>query len=83
MTTASLNRTEAEEDAEQAEFTLIDAEAAYSGVSALVELLSACPPGQQVTGVFIRSLLVDVRMHLENVVDALSPHTAVELCKSA
>lgn len=53
------------------DFTLIDAQAAYSGVSALVELLGACPPGQQVTGIFIRSLLIDVRMHLENVVDAM------------
>lgn len=57
--------------AEEAEYTLIDAEAAYAGVSALVELLSACPPGQQVTGIFIRSLLVDVQMHLANVVDNL------------
>lgn len=59
--------------AEEAEYTLIDAEAAYAGVSALVELFSACPPGQQVTGIFIRSLLVDARMHLENVVDNLRP----------
>lgn len=62
------------------EFTLIDAQAAYSGVSALVEMLGACPPGYQVTGIFIHSLLLDVRMHLENVVGGLSPRSAMEIC---
>lgn len=52
---------------------LVDAQAAHRGVSALVELLGACEPGQQVTGIYIRSLLVDVRMHLDNVVDELTP----------
>ncbi len=56
-----------------AEYVLADAESAHRGVSALVELLSGCAPGQQVTGVFIRSLLMDVQMHLELVVDALQP----------
>lgn len=62
------------------DYTLDDAQAAYSGVSALVEMLGACPPGYQVTGIFIHSLLLDVRMHLENVVGALSPRAAMELC---
>lgn len=66
-------------DADLEDFTLVDAQAAYSGVSALVELLSACPPGHQVTGIFIHSLLVDVRMHLENVVDNLRPHTVAHV----
>lgn len=63
-------------------FTLVDAQAAYSGVSALVEMLGACPPGYQVTGIFIHSLLLDVRMHLENVVGSLSPQAAMEICSS-
>lgn len=58
------------------DFTLEDAQAAYGGVSALVELLGACQPGQQVTGIFIRSLLLDVRMHLDNVVQGLQPTLA-------
>jgi hypothetical protein len=66
--------------ADEDDFTLVDAEAAYSGVSALVELLGACPPGYQVTGIFIHSLLVDVRMHLENVVGALSPQAGAQIC---
>lgn len=59
------------------DFTLIDAQAAYSGVSALVEILAGCPPGYQVTGLFIHSLLLDVRMHLENVVGSLNPRAPV------
>jgi hypothetical protein len=58
-------------DEEDSEFARVDAEAAYRGVSALVEILSGCQPGYQVTGIFIHSLLVDVRMHLENVVGSL------------
>lgn len=75
--------TPAEEAAQDAEFTLSDAEAAYSGVSALVELLNGCQPGHQITGIFIRSLLEDVRAHLENVVGGLSPVAAVELCQAS
>lgn len=56
---------------EDDDYTLEDAQAAYDGVSALVELLGACQPGQQVTGIFIHSLLTDVRAHLENVVGNL------------
>lgn len=56
--------------------TLADAQAAFSGVSCLVEILGKCAPGEQVTGIFIRSLLVDVKMHLDNVVDALRPDAA-------
>ena len=67
---------------EDEEFTLVDAQAAYSGISALVEMLGACPPGYQVTGIFIHSLLLDVRMHLENVVGGLSPRAAMEICSS-
>jgi hypothetical protein len=80
MTGLVLDPTEAEAAAENAEFTLADAEAAYSGVSALVELLNGCQPGHQITGIFIRSLLEDVRAHLENVVGGLSPVVAAELC---
>lgn len=69
-------------DDDQEDFTLIDAQAAYSGVSALVELLGGCQPGYQVTGIFIHSLLLDVRMHLENVVGALSPQAAMEICEA-
>jgi hypothetical protein len=58
-------------DQEEADIALEDAESAYRGVSALVELLAACKPGQQITGIFVHSLLVDVRMHLENVVGSL------------
>jgi len=60
-----------DEDDSEAEFVLIDAESAYHGVSALVEILGACKPGQQITGIFVHSLLVDVRMHLEAVVGGL------------
>lgn len=67
---------------EEDDYTLEDAQAAYSGVSALVELLGACQPGQQVTGIFIHSLLVDVRAHMENVVDALR-HGGVDVHTAA
>lgn len=59
------------EDDDEAEFAALDAQAAYHGVSALVEMLGACKPGERVTGIFIHTLLVDVRMHLENVVGSL------------
>lgn len=59
------------------DFVALDAEAAYRGVSALVEILSGCQPGYQVTGIFIHTLLVDVRMHLENVVGSLRVPVAV------
>lgn len=65
---------------EDEDFTIVDAQAAYSGISALVEMLGACPPGHQVTGIFIHSLLLDVRMHLENVVGALNPRAAMDNC---
>lgn len=67
MTAAAQESTADDDD----DYTLDDAKAAYGGISALVELLGACKPGQQVTGVFILSLLVDVRMHLESLVSAL------------
>ena len=57
--------------------TLADAHAAHCGVNCLVEILGKCAPGEQITGVFIRSLLLDVKMHLDNVVDALRPHAPV------
>lgn len=50
---------------------LLDAEAAHGSVGALVEILGGCTPGQQVTALFMRSLLMDVMMHLDNVVDGL------------
>jgi len=53
------------------EYLALDAEAACHGVSALVEILGVCKPGEQVTGIFIRSLLQDVQAHLFNVVDSL------------
>lgn len=56
---------------EDNEELLADAESAQGSVGALVEILSGCTPGQQVTGVFMRSLLVDVKMHMDNVVDGL------------
>jgi len=59
------------DDDEDAEFVALDAQAAYHGVSALVEMLGACKPGEKVTGIFIHSLLLDVRMHLENVVEGV------------
>lgn len=52
-------------------YLLLDAESAQGSVGALVEILSGCQPGQQVTAVFMRSLLLDVKMHLDNVVDGL------------
>jgi len=53
------------------EYLALDAEAAYHGVSALVEMLGACKPGEQVTGIFVCSLLEDVQAHLFNVVGGL------------
>lgn len=50
---------------------LTDAEAAHGTVGALIELMSSCAPGQQITAVFMRSLLCDVKAHLDNVVDGL------------
>ena len=64
-------------DIDQDEYLLADAESAQGSVGALVEILSGCTPGQQVTGIFMRSLLLDVKMHLDNVVDGLrvaNPH---------
>lgn len=58
-------------DTDQDEYLLVDAESAQGSVGALVEILSGCTPGQQVTGIFMRSLLLDVKMHLDNVVDGL------------
>ena len=57
-------------------FLLLDAESAQGSVGALVEILGGCTPGQQVTGVFMRSLLQDVKMHLDSVVDGLRHRTA-------
>lgn len=53
------------------EYLALDADAAYHGVSALVEMLGACKPGEKVTGIFICSLLQDVQAHLFNVVGGL------------
>jgi hypothetical protein len=53
------------------EYVALDAEAAYHGVSALVEMLGACKPGEKVTGIFVCSLLQDVQAHLLNVVGGL------------
>ena len=55
---------------------LVDAESAQGSVGVLVEILGGCTPGQQVTGVFMRSLLADVKMHLDNVVDGLRHRAA-------
>ena len=63
--------------------TLADAQAAFSGVSCLVEILGKCAPSEQITGIFIHSLLVDVKMHLDNVVDALRQHTPKSLGASS
>jgi hypothetical protein len=63
-----LEQTTPSEDNEE---LLADAESAQGSVGALVEILSGCTPGQQVTGVFMRSLLVDVKMHMDNVVEGL------------
>ncbi|UUZ68090.1 hypothetical protein LP416_27885 [Polaromonas sp. P2-4] len=64
------------EPSDEEAFLLIDAESAQGSVGALVEILGGCTPGQQVTGVFMRSLLADVKMHLDNVVDGLRHRTA-------
>lgn len=69
MTAASFELTPT--DASEEAYVLMDAEAAQGSVGALVEILGGCPPGQQVTALFMRSLLADVKMHLDNVVDGL------------
>lgn len=71
MTASQFTQSQGDHDAEEVEFVALDAQAAYRGVSALVEILSGCQPGYQVTGIFIHTLLVDVKAHLENVVDGL------------
>lgn len=76
MSASAINPNVFEKDDEEDEFVALDAEAAYRGVSALVELLSGCQPGYQVTGIFIHTLLVDVRMHLENVVGSFRMQAA-------
>lgn len=58
-------------DAEEVEFVALDAEAAYRGLSFLVQILAACKPEEQITGIFIHALLVDILAHLENVVSGL------------
>lgn len=71
MTASFINPNAVDHDAEEVEFVALDAQAAYRGISALVELLSGCQPGYQVTGIFIHTLLLDVQCHLENVVSGL------------
>ena len=56
-------------------FLLIDAESAQGSVGALVEILGGCTPDYQVTGIFMRCLLEDVKLHLDNVVDGLRHRT--------
>ena len=56
-------------------FLLIDAESAQGSVGALVEILGGCTPDHQVTGIFMRCLLEDVKLHLDNVVDGLRHRT--------
>ena len=53
------------------EYLLVDAESAQGSVGVLIELMDGCAPGQQITAVFMRSLLVDVKMHIDSVVDGL------------
>ena len=53
------------------EYLLIDAESAQGSVGVLIELMNSCAPGQQITAVFMRSLLVDVKMHIDSVVEGL------------
>lgn len=53
------------------EYLLVDAKSAQGSVGVLIELMDGCAPGQQITAVFMRSLLVDVKMHIDSVVDGL------------
>jgi hypothetical protein len=62
---------------------LQDVQAAYKRVSALVELLGACEPGQQVTGIFIHGLLQDVRMYLGQALDDLRPMATLRHSQAA
>ncbi len=61
---------QASEDLENQDL-LIDAESAQGSIGVLIELMAGCAPGQQVTAIFMRSFLLDVKMHLDNVVDGL------------
>ena len=71
--------TAAASDELENEYLLIDAETAQGSVGVLIELIDGCKPGQQVTAIFMRSFLVDVKMHLDNVVDGLrSPEARLQ-----
>lgn len=63
--------TAAASDDLESQYLLIDAESAQGSVGVLIELMDGCAPGQQITAVFMRSLLVDVKMHIDSVVDGL------------
>jgi len=71
MNASITNQTSVPFDDVEDEYVALDAEAAYHGVSALVEMLGACKPGEKVTGIFICSLLQNVQAHLFNVVGGL------------
>ena len=71
MRTTTTNQNTVAFDDVDDEYVVLDAEAAYHGVSALVEMLGACKPGEKVTGIFVCSLLQDVQAHLYNVVGGL------------
>ena len=53
------------------EYLALDAEAAYRSLNFLVQILEACKPEEQITGIFIHAVLADILAHLENVVSGL------------
>lgn len=53
------------------EYLALDAEAAYRSLNFLVQILAACKPEEQITGIFIHAVLADILAHLENVVSGL------------
>ena len=75
-------------DDEEFDFVALDAEAAYRSLNFLVQILAACKPEEQITGIFIHAVLADILAHLENVVSGLrvpalrhtiQPETAISL----
>lgn len=71
MTASPFTPAQIDHDDEEFDFVALDAQAAYRGLSFLVQILAACKPDEQITGIFIHALLVDILAHLENVVDGL------------
>ncbi|MBK9440743.1 MAG: hypothetical protein IPN53_05250 [Comamonadaceae bacterium] len=70
-TTTNQNTVALDDDDSGEEYLALDAQAAYRSLNFLVQILAACKPEEQITGIFIHAVLADILAHLENVVSGL------------